>query len=278
MANTLTVGSWKAIARELDPHLKDHLGHGSGNICGQMDDSARRGLVSMPVLHERAMHHRMRCGHGSDRQGPSPSPSWCRRRRRLPSLRVPSARGVRYARCHCDQWLESLTAHDHQHCVDVNLTNRGEDGLLRVGLQVVVESVRKSIPHRSSPGGRLHIHVKVQGDRIELLFGVVHGFLLHRGRLEVAAVKTDLHQLVREVALRDVRIHGAVLQSVPLANAKAAIDAVAVVHENDHGATIPVNGRHRLGGHARGIRAESLEGDQRGSSARCSLDAMRISR
>mmetsp|Transcript_51721 Transcript_51721/g.112907 ORF Transcript_51721/g.112907 Transcript_51721/m.112907 type:complete len:390 (-) Transcript_51721:68-1237(-) len=110
---------------------------------------------------------------------------------------------------------------------------------------------------------RLHLRIEVQGDVGELLLHVAHNLALRRRGEGVAALREDLHEVLREVPARKVKTEDGVRQRVALVDRHGVGDAIARVHDDARGAARGIQGENRLDRDVHGRHVEGLEHDLR---------------
>mmetsp|Transcript_20460 Transcript_20460/g.52145 ORF Transcript_20460/g.52145 Transcript_20460/m.52145 type:complete len:436 (-) Transcript_20460:8-1315(-) len=111
--------------------------------------------------------------------------------------------------------------------------------------------------------GRLHLRVEVQRDVAELLLHIANNLTLRSRGEGVAALREDLHQVLREVPTREVQTQDGVRQRVALVDGHGVGHTIAGVHDNARGAARGVQRKHGLDCHVHGRHVEGLKHDLR---------------
>mmetsp|Transcript_33652 Transcript_33652/g.56540 ORF Transcript_33652/g.56540 Transcript_33652/m.56540 type:complete len:213 (-) Transcript_33652:271-909(-) len=108
---------------------------------------------------------------------------------------------------------------------------------------------------------QLHLLLEVKSNVRQLLLDVTHNFALGGGGERVPALRQDLHQVVSQVATRQVQTQDSVGQGVTLVNGHSVGHTVTGIEHDTGGTSGGVKGQHSLDSNVHGRDVEGLEHD-----------------
>merc|ERR1712228_1126589 len=137
---------------------------------------------------------------------------------------------------------------------------RGTEPLVANGDDLAVGKLIRLLEGGGGSGGG-HLLLEVKSDIAQLLLDVTDNLALSGGGERVATLSEDLHQVVGELTVSQVKTDNGVGESITLVDGDTMGDTVTGVHDDTGGTSRGVQGEHSLDSDVHGGHDEGLEHD-----------------